>query len=272
MPSSPIVAVAVSAGASLLAGAATGLGATMCLLPWYNFYGPNIPGFILLRERGIFKECITTNLNLTTNFPISKTANLTCDSTTGTPCSAYVNDTRRMEACYNQTKGGYMSVGTTLMAGFALLTFIATIIFITRVRNSPKFANRRVYNIYTVTLLSFASTFALLSGIFALLGRYFMTLVVDYADFYRQQLSASSKLNFAPVTTRSAFSTSLAAAILAIIAALAFPLAIRFWAAYIQQVSADAEAQVEEEKEAAAVEVVEAKTADKAAEAEQTKA
>ncbi|KAJ3096512.1 hypothetical protein HDU97_005800 [Phlyctochytrium planicorne] len=230
--SRPVPAVASTAVSALLAAVGAALGATMCILPWYNVTGPNLKGFILLRERGIFKECITTNLN-ENNRPISKDPTYTCAGTGGTPCSDYTDSNLR-EGCYNQTRAGYMSVGAPLFIGVGLFAFIGAILYLVMASRANRKNNTTKVSRGPLIILGVATFITLIGGIFAALGRYYMSLVFAAAGVYAKGLAAASGVPVLDPTYREANSTSLAAAIIGITAALTFPLAFRLWASHLR--------------------------------------
>ncbi|KAJ3205437.1 hypothetical protein HDU67_008838 [Dinochytrium kinnereticum] len=245
MPASSTTALASTMLSTALGATATGLAMTMLLMPWFNVNGPEIKGFVLLRERGIFVECTTTNLNTTTLFPISKEANRTCASTGGTPCADYT-DKAQQDACYNQTKGGYLSVGATVFSALAIITFIATLLFvISKARKS----SAKVFNVCSATGLSIAACLAALSGVCAALARYFMGLVIDYANVYAAGISARTKVTVRPADLRIAATASIVASVLALLAALMFPVSFSAWAKYFDAVEAERRGDADEEME-----------------------
>ncbi|KAI8848042.1 hypothetical protein BC829DRAFT_394928 [Chytridium lagenaria] len=257
MSPSPVVAAAIT-GLTTLAGAtASGLGVTMLLLPWFNVYGPDLKGYVLVRERSIFKECITTNLNLTNNIPISRNITYNCYPSGGTPCKDEV-DLGRREACYNQTKTGYLSVATTVFTALALFIFLATLFL--AISKHRKAATNKIYNLCSATGLSIAAVLSAVAGICAALARYFMGLTITFADNLTQGLGKERGIPIKPVDNQIATRTSVAAAFIAILAAMLMPWAFSEWNKYFAALDAN---RMEAKEEEGAVDTVEVEGAKK---------
>ncbi|KAJ3116959.1 hypothetical protein HDU96_008249 [Phlyctochytrium bullatum] len=231
---SPILSFTLCTLAILLLSALAALGTGMCTTFWYTFHGPHrLPTFILIRDTGLFRECTFTNLNLTTGFPISKTANHTCQGLTHIKCDDFKAREATYRACLVATAAGTQAIMTPGLAGLALVLLAAAFLTATYRRAAgARPAKRVIHWVPTVVLSGLASLAALGAAISALLSRRNMLQVFDVVVAFQQEYAGKLGVPFGPVEQRAGFRVALGAVVTGFAGALVTPAAVAAMAAW----------------------------------------